>query len=111
MGTEVAPGHAITRQLRNPSGPLLTIHSGENERVGFDRSMAGFEPTELDLHRIVTDRCDIRGPIWKRGVYQAGLRRTGLDEVLVHWHQATQEATTISGGTPFSKCLDLEIFL
>ena len=49
--------------------------------------------------------------IWKRGVYQAGLRRTGLDEVLVHWHQATQEATTISGGTPFSKCLDLEIFL
>ena len=25
--------------------------------------------------------------------------------------QATQEATTISGGTPFSKCLELEIFL
>ena len=31
--------------------------------------MAGFKPTEFDLHRIVTDRCNIRGSIWRRRVW------------------------------------------
>lgn len=36
----------------------------------------------------------------------------GLDKALVDWHQAAlEEDTPISGGTPFPKHLDLQVFL
>lgn len=41
--------------------------SGKNDSIGFDGSMAGFKPAEFDLYRIVTDRCNIRGSIRRRG--------------------------------------------
>lgn len=52
----------------SPHNDLLTFPRGEDDSIGLDGPVAGFKPTELDLHRIVTDIRNIGRLIWRRGV-------------------------------------------
>lgn len=52
----------------SPHNDPLTFPRGEDDSIGFDGSVTGFKPTELDLDRIVTDRRNIGRFVWRRGV-------------------------------------------
>lgn len=63
----MGPGQGVVTGC-SPHNDPLTFPRGEDDSIGFDGSVAGFKPTELDLDRIVTDRRNIGRLIWRRGI-------------------------------------------